>query len=83
MKWNKRKNRVPVITRKKPEGVFNTLFGFIRSRDIPKRCNVCLETGPLENFYIKSRKDIGDEPDIDNPNNYRPMCIPCYDERYS
>ena len=83
MKWNKRKDRVPVVTRKHPVGWFMTLFGLIRSRDIPKHCNVCRETKPLENFYIKSIKDIGETPEEDNPENYRPMCIPCYDERYS
>ena len=83
MSFRKRSDFVPRVNRKTPRGLFNTLFGVIEARQVEKRCTVCKEIKPLENFYIKSRKYVGLEPDLSQPSNYREPCIPCYDERYS
>lgn len=83
MSFNKRSDFVPRIRRKSPIGWFMTLFGPVEARKVPKRCNICTEVKPLENFYIKSSKYVGLEPDVTLPSNYRELCIPCYDERNS
>jgi len=83
MTFTKRSDFVPVINRKKPSGAFNTLFGLIEARQVEKRCSSCGEVKPLENYYVKSSKYVGLEPDLTQPSNYREPCIPCYDEKYT
>ena len=83
MSFRKRSDFVSKINRKTPQGFFMTLFGMIEARQVEKRCSICKKSQPLENFYIKSRKYVGLEPDLTEPSNYREPCIPCYDERYS
>jgi hypothetical protein len=69
------------VRRKTPVGMFNTLFGLVNSRDLPKRCMSCEQVQPLENFYVRSSKEVGHNPDLSQPKNFRHLCCDCWDEK--
>lgn len=82
MTFTKRKQYIPAVSRKKPEGEHVTVYGVVEARSFAKKCNGCGTLQPLENYYTKSRQAVGDNPDLSDPKNYRALCISCYEGKY-